>query len=363
LVCALTWVAVAGEKFLPRLVVDNVHFSPLANYLTAATLFTSLIALVVLKLRQKSILDLWLSVAMVATVAEQAIVSLFIASRFSVGFYSSRMFSVVVSTIVLIALLSETINLYAKLSRVNATLQRAHENKLTNVEVAIAAISHEIRQPLAAISTNSAAARRFLARGPADIERVKGILDNIGKASLRVSEVIEGVGALFRRANPEQQSIDVNNLVIEALQVIGNELADCGITVDTQLTSELPPIMGHEGQVQEVILNLVQNSIDAMRTMTAKPRMLHVRTAPHGRDAIAISVEDTGPGIEGKALSNVFDAFVTTKTKGMGLGLAISQMIVERHNGQISAMSGANGGARFEITLPIRADPQAILAS
>jgi signal transduction histidine kinase len=363
LVCALTWVAVAGEKFLPRLVVDNVHFSPLANYLTIATLFTSLIALVVLKLRQKSILDLWLSVAMVATVAEQAIVSLFIASRFSVGFYSSRMFSVVVSTIVLIALLSETINLYARLSRANKKLQRAQENKLTNVAAAVAAITHEIRQPLTAISTKSSAARRFLARGPADIERVGGILDDIGNATLRVNEVIEGVGALFRRANPEQQSIDVNDLVIEALQVIAKELEDCSITVDTQLTSGLPRIMGHKGQLQEVILNLVQNSIDAMRTMTANPRMLHVRTEPHGRDAIVISVEDTGPGIEEKTLSSVFDAFVTTKTKGMGLGLAISQAIVERHNGKITAMAAVNGGARFEITLPIKADPQAILAS
>jgi signal transduction histidine kinase len=97
--------------------------------------------------------------------------------------------------------------------------------------------------------------------------------------------------------------------------------------------------------------------------MTAKPRMLHVRTEPHGRDAIVISVEDTGPGIEEKTLSNLFDAFVTTKTKGMGLGLAISQAIVERHNGKITAMAAVNGGARFEITLPIKADPQAILAS
>jgi signal transduction histidine kinase len=359
---AVLW-SIAGEKFLPRLVVDNVHFSPLANYLTIATLFTSLVALVVLKLRQKSILDLWLSVAMVATVAEQAIVSLFIASRFSVGFYSSRMFSVVVSTIVLIALLSETINLYARLSRANKKLQRAHENKLTSVAAAVAAITHEIRQPLTAISTKSSAARRFLARGPADIERVGGILDDIGSATLRVNEVIEGVGALFRRANPEQQSIDVNDLVIEALQVIAKELEDCSITVDTQLTSELPRIMGHKGQLQEVILNLVQNSIDAMRTMTAHPRMLHVRTEPHGRDAIVISVEDTGPGIEEKTLSSVFDAFVTTKTKGMGLGLAISQRIVELHTGRITAMSGVKGGARFEIILPIKADPQAILAS
>jgi signal transduction histidine kinase len=92
--------------------------------------------------------------------------------------------------------------------------------------------------------------------------------------------------------------------------------------------------------------------------------MLHVRTEPHGRDAIAISVEDTGPGNEEKRLSSVFDAFVTTKTKGgVGLGLAISQRIVERHNGQITAISGGKGGARFEIILPIKADPQAILAS
>ena len=363
LVCALIWIAVAGEKFLPRLVVDNVHFAPLANYLTVATLLTRLIALVVLKLRQKSILDLWLGVAMVATVAEQAVVSLFIASRFSVGFYSSRMFSVVVSTIVLIAVLSDTIKLYARLSRANKKLRREHESKLTNVEAAVAAIAHEIRQPLTAISAKSAAGRRFLERGPSDIERAKGIFDDIGNASLRVNDVIESVRALFKTANAERQSIDVNDLVIEALQLPGKELADCSVTVDTQLTSELPPIMGHKGQLQEVILNLVQNAIDAMRTMTAKPRMLHVRTAPHDRDAIAISVEDTGPGIEEKTLSSLFGAFVTTKTKGMGLGLAISHAIVERHNGKIAAMAAVNGGARFEITLPINADPQAIPAS
>jgi signal transduction histidine kinase len=363
LVCGLTWIAVAGEKFLPRLVLpDVVRFSALANYVTITSLCTSLIALVLLKIRQKSILDLWLSVAMVATVAEQAVVSLFIASRFSVGFYSSKIFSVVVSTIVLLALLSETINLYARLSRANTKLQRERESKLINVAAAVAAMSHEIRQPLTAIITKSAAARRFLARGSAEIERIGGILDDIGNASLRANQIIESVGALFR-SNPEQQSIDINNLVIEALQVLRDELADCSITVDTQLTSELPPIMGHEGQLQEVILNLVQNSIDAMRTMTTKPRMVHVSTAPHGRDAIAISVEDTGPGIEEKTLGGVFDAFVTTKTKGMGVGLALSKMIVERHDGQISAMSGVNGGARFEITLPIKSDSESIPAS
>ncbi len=167
----------------------------------------------------------------------------------------------------------------------------------------------------------------------------------------------------MRQQAPEQQSIDVNDLVNRSLQILGKELADSSIAVDTQLTSELPPIMGQKGQLQEVVLNLVQNSIDAMRTLTAKPRTLRVKTEPHGLDAIAIYIEDTGPGIEEKTLTSIFDAFVTTKTKGMGLGLAISQTIVERHSGQITAMSGVNGGAKFKITLPIKTDRQAMRAS
>ena len=363
LVCALTWSVAANEQYWPRLLANEVDFTPLTNYVGAIPLVTSVLAFIVLWIRRRSVLDLWVAVAIFATVVEQTVSCLFIFNRYSVGSYAVRSFSVIVSTIVLSAMLSETVRVYASLVRTNHMLRRERESKLTNVAAAVAAITHEIRQPLTAISTKSAAARRFLARVPTDIERVGGILDDIGKASLRVNEVIGSVGALFRRASPEQQSIDVNDLVIGGLQLLGKELADCSITVDTQLTSELPPIMGHKGQLQEVILNLVQNSIDAMRTMTAKPRMLHVRTAPHGRDAIAISVEDTGPGIEEKTLSSVFDAFVTTKTKGMGLGLAISQAIVERHDGKITAMSGVNGGARFEIILPIKADPQAILAS
>jgi signal transduction histidine kinase len=363
LVSALTWSVAAKEEYWPRLLANDVDFTPLTNYVGTIPLATSVLAFIVLWFRRRSVLDLWVAVAILATVVEQAVACLFIVSRYSVGAYAVRTFSVIVSTIVLSAMLSEFVRVYASLVRTNQMLQRERESKLTTVAAAVAAIAHEIRQPLTAISANSSAARRFLARGPADIERVGGILDNIGKASLRANEIVEGVGALFRRANSERQSIDVNDLVIEALQVIAKELADCSITVDTQLTSELPRIMGDKGQLQEVIVNLVQNSIDAMRTVSAKPRMLHVRTEPHGRDAIAISVEDTGPGIEQKTLSSVFDAFVTTKTKGMGLGLAISQAIVERHDGRITAMSGVKGGARFEIILPIKADPQAILAS
>ena len=164
LVCLLTWVATSGEAFLPRLVLSEVSFSPLANYVTGISLMTSLIALVLLWIRRTSLLDLWLIVAILATVAEQAVVSLFIASRFSLGFYSSRVFSVVVSTIVLVVLLSETTIVYAKLLRANRTLRYERENKLANLETVVAAIAHEVRQPLGSIAANSAVAQELLTR-------------------------------------------------------------------------------------------------------------------------------------------------------------------------------------------------------
>lgn len=354
-VCLLTWGVVAGEKYLPLLVANDVGFTPLANYVTTTTALTSIIAFIVLGIRQRSVLDLWLVVAIFATVVEQAVVGLFIASRFSVGFYSSRTFSVIVSTIVLSALLSESVSVYTSLSRANRILRREREHKLMNLEAAVAAITHEVRQPLTGITTKSAAARRFLGREPPNIDRAKAILDEVENAGFRADDVLKSVRALFRRTNEGQQPIDVNELALEAIQILRRELTQNGIIVNTQLAYELPLIMGDRGQLQEVLLNLLQNSIDAMETITDGGRVLHVGTELHGAEAIVISVEDSGPGIEPKKIASIFDPFVTTKAKGMGLGLAISHMIIDRHQGQISIVPSAKSGAHFRITLPIKA--------
>ena len=133
-----------------------------------------------------------------------------------------------------------------------------------------------------------------------------------------------------------------------------DELSRQDIIVNTQLTDELPPIVGHRGQLQEVLLNLIQNAIDAMRTITDRSRLLRVGTKLHGTKAVVISVEDSGPGIEPNKMSSVFDAFVTTKATGMGLGLALSQMIIEQHGGQIVVMPSTNPGAHFQITVPFK---------
>ena len=354
LAATLTVIAIVEEESLPRLVLNQVAFSPLASHVTAVTLITSVIALVVLWIRQELILDLWLLVSVLATVAEQGVVSILIAGRFSVGFYSSRVFSVAVSTVVMMALLSEMAAVYARLARANRTLQRERDGKLMNLEAALAAIAHEVRQPLTGISTKSAAARRFLSRAPPDIPRVQAILDEVTSAGFRTNEVIESVRALFQINDQEQSPVDVNAVTLEALQILRKDFEDHDINITTRLALELPPIMGHKGQLREVIVNLAQNSIDAMVAVVDGNRQLRIETTRNGARAITISVEDTGPGIDPKNYSRIFDAFVTTKSKGTGLGLAISQMIVDRHGGQIVVMPGSGNGARFQVTLPVQ---------
>jgi signal transduction histidine kinase len=355
LVCALTWSVVAKEEYWPRLLADDVvNFTPLANYVGTIPLLTSVVAFIILWIRRRSVLDLWLAVAIFATVVEQAVACLFIVSRYSVGAYAVRTFSVIVSTIVLSAILSETVRVYASLARTNKMLRRERENKLTNLAAVVAAITHELRQPLTGISTKSAAARRYLGQEPPKIDRAQALLGDLASASLRIDEVLKSVGALFRSTNPEQEAIDVNELILEAIQVMRDDLTRHDITVNTQLADELPPVVGHKGQLHEVLLNLIQNAIDAMRTITDRNRVVRVGTELHGAKAVVISVEDSGPGIDPKKMTSVFDAFVTTKATGMGLGLALSQMIIEQHGGQIVVVPRPNHGAHFRITLPIK---------
>jgi PAS domain S-box-containing protein len=233
-----------------------------------------------------------------------------------------------------------------------AKLERERDNKLTNVEAIMAAIAHEVRQPLMAIAINGGAARRFLARVPADIDEVAANLDRIINDTRRASEVFDSILALFRREDQERQPIDINKIALEVLQSSRGELADRRVTTRTELASELPLISGHRRQLQQVISNLVQNAIEAMDTTTDRDRMLRVRTALHNRDAIMVAVEDSGPGLDPKQLGSIFDAFFTTKSHGIGLGLAICRMIVERHGGQLTAASDRNNGARFQFVLP-----------
>jgi signal transduction histidine kinase len=296
-------------------------------------------------------------VAILGMAVEQALASFFFHTRFSFGHYSTRVLAVVVSTIVLIALLSETVRLYAGLVQANRGLQRERASKLLNAQAAIATTIHQLRQPLTAIELGSAAAKLRLSQTPLDTAEVQSIHDDITSATSHANEILESMRALFEDAEQPYTLVNVNELVVESLKVAQNELEKHGIAANTQLAPDLPRIAGHKGQLEEVILNLAHNSIDALAASANTPRALSIETKQQGREAVVISVQDTGPGIAQEKIMNVFDAFVTTKPKGKGLGLAIARMIIERHGGQISVRSDPGSGARFEITLPTATKP------
>jgi two-component system, NtrC family, sensor kinase len=233
-----------------------------------------------------------------------------------------------------------------ELGRSLVDLQRERDNKLMNLEAMAASIAHEVRQPLVAIAANGGAALRFLGRTPPDHKEV--ISD-----SHRASQVFDSIRALFGKVDKGYELIDMNEIVLEVLHTLRGELKDRVITVRTELTSQLPLVMGHRGQLHEVLLNLVRNAIEAMDAIKDGRRVLQARTERHdGRDEIVVAVEDSGPGIDPEKLDGIFDAFVSTKPQGMGLGLAICRMIIDRHGGQLSASSGKRRGAVFQFILP-----------
>ena len=222
-----------------------------------------------------------------------------------------------------------------------------------NLEAMAASIAHEVRQPLVAIAANGGAALRFLGRTPPDHKEVQSALSRIISDSHRASQVFDNIRALFGKADKGHEPVYVNEIALEVLHTLRGELNDHGIMIRTDLTPRLPLVMGHRGQLHEVFLNLVRNAIEAMDAIKDGRRVLQVRTECHDdRDEIVVAVEDSGPGIDPEKLDGIFDAFVSTKPEGMGLGLAICRMIIDRHGGQLSACSGKERGAVFQFILP-----------
>ncbi len=354
LVCGLTWLAIAGDRFLPPLFADSTrHLQSTLSLAFASILLTAAIALAVLWRRRYSVLDYWLMLVVCALISEQILVAVFSGERFSLGFYAGRAFSLVTSIVVLGVLLAETSSLYARLARTNTTLQQERDNKLMNVEAITASIAHEVRQPLAAIAANGSAALRFLGRTPPELDDARASLNAIIGDSHRASEVFDSIRTLFRNVDHGRQPVDLNEVTFDVLQSLRGELKEHGVITRTELTSELPLIDGHKGQLQQVLFNLVRNALEAMDGTVDRSRTLGIKTELLGGDAIIVAVNDSGPGIDPKRLDSIFDSFVTTKPHGMGLGLAICRTIIERHGGKLSALSDGTSGALFQFVLPI----------
>jgi signal transduction histidine kinase len=351
LVCGLTWLATGGATLLPPIVLDGRRISPLVIYPISLTMLISAVPIVVLLARRRSVLDQWLMVVALVFILELALSGLLPSVRFGVGFYAGRLLSLITSSIVLIVVLAETTWLYARLAHSNAMLLRERNNKLMNMEAMAASIAHEVSQPLGAISINGAAAQRFLGLTPPNLAEAQSAVKRAIGASLRAGQVIDNLRALFGKAELKIERLDVNSLTREALRALEFDIKSHGIEPRIELASKLPHVMGHKGQLQEAIINLVHNAIEAMDSVNGQ-RLLKISTELNPGDAISVTIEDTGSGLSEKETNTVFEAFVTTKSHGMGLGLAICRMIVERHEGHMSVSSAESGGAIFRIILP-----------
>jgi signal transduction histidine kinase len=264
-------------------------------------------------------------------------------------------------TAVLAALFAERRDSEARLAQSKMMLERERDNKLMNLQAAMASISHELKQPLGAITLNGATAQIFLKHESPDLEELRSVLGDMVDDSHRMSQVLDNLRGLFGKSDLILEPIDVNELASRALYTLRNELKDHSVVTRMELMPSLPFVVGHGGQLQEVITNLILNSVEAMDSVKVDRRMLRVRTATDGERALVVQVEDSGPGIDPKKIADIFNAFVTTKASGTGLGLAICRMIIERHGGQLTAKSDGQSGALFQFVLPIQPGDKASL--
>jgi PAS domain S-box-containing protein len=231
----------------------------------------------------------------------------------------------------------------------------AHVMRITTLGELAASISHEVNQPLAAVVNAAAACLRWLDRSPPNLDEARHAVDWIIKEGNRASEVIQRVRALANKTDIEKVSLDVNDVVREVLVLVRRELISHQVSLRTEFAPALPMILGDRVQLQQVIINLVMNGIEAMHSVTDRPRELVIRSRRDDTHRVLVSVMDCGVGISAENADQLFNAFFTTKSSGMGMGLSICRSIMEGHGGRLWATANVPHGATFQFTMPVNA--------
>ena len=244
-----------------------------------------------------------------------------------------------------------------ELRRSEASLREAQSElarvtRLTTMGEMAASIAHEVNQPLAGIVTNANASLRWLAGDSPNLAEAREAIRRIIRDGDRAGDVTKRIRALFTKTRAAKERLDINEAIGEVVVLAGSEMRRNRVILQMELAADLPPIMGDRVQLQQVVLNLILNGIEAMGTIQDRPRELVIRTQHgEGDDEVCVAVQDSGIGLDPKSLERVFDAFHSTKADGLGLGLSISRSIVEGHGGRLWAVSNEGPGATFQFTL------------
>jgi C4-dicarboxylate-specific signal transduction histidine kinase len=232
-----------------------------------------------------------------------------------------------------------------------AKVEFAYLARAASLGALAASIAHEINQPLGAVVNSASAALRWLATQPPNLDEARQATTQTVREANRASEVIARVRALLRKEQPQMHRVDINEVVQEVLNLTAIEFAKGRITVKTELAPEIPAVLGDRVQLQQVMLNLINNAIEAMTAAENRPRELLIQSTMSDGN-LQVSVHDSGAGLKPEDLDRVFRPFFTTKPKGIGMGLSISRSIIEAHGGRLWAASHDSGGAVFHFTVP-----------
>src|SRR5438270_1248713 len=229
----------------------------------------------------------------------------------------------------------------------------ARVNRVSTMAELTASLAHEVNQPISAAVTNADACLRWLAGDTPNLEKARAAAMGMVKDGKRAAEIINRIRLLFKKGTPPRELLDVNEAVREMIVLLRSEAAQYSISVRTELAADLPQVMGDRVQLQQVMMNLISNSIDAMRDVDGK-RELAIKTRRAEKQQLMVSVSDTGVGLPPQQADQIFDAFFTTKIHGTGMGLSISRSIVESHSGRLWAADNPPRGASFHLILPTK---------
>ena len=242
-----------------------------------------------------------------------------------------------------------------------AQAELARVTRVTAMGELAASIAHEVTQPLTGIVTNGNACLHWLAGAPPNVEKARTTVERMIRDSNRASEVIHDIRALVKKTQPHHEPVALNDLIHRTLTLASGEVARYQVETRTELAADLPNVLGDRVQLQQVLLNLIINAVEAMSTITGRARVLTIRSGQReAPEAVAITVRDCGVGLDPRRAERLFDAFFTTKLDGMGMGLSICRTIITAHGGHLSNASNEDHGATFEFTLPVQEETEQV---
>jgi signal transduction histidine kinase len=353
-IAGLTWIVTAKTEYLPSFYTTDVRLQTrfgkqinIALWLWDATVLAALFA------RRRTILDLWLTVTLLAWMPNFLVAALSSSVRFSVGWYAARGFVLIGSCMLLTVLIIETMFLYSRLASANFLQRRERINRLLTVDAVTAAIAHELRTPLGAIALNASTGLSQLRSNPPELEELDGILCDIEADSHRAGAIISNIRELSKKTTDRRALTRVEGVARLSLRLLQQDIQINEVSVATEFEGNLPEVHLDGTQLQQVLLNLIKNAIDAMSSVPPEARRLRLTTSFDGHSTVLLSVEDSGPGIPVEDRERIFNPFFTTKSGGIGLGLAISSTLVADCGGKLRLRKSDSDGSIFEVAIPV----------